>query len=103
MSLSRSRISPRNRNSGCESLTRGLFARSPEPPPAQLNLRFRQGNRWGRWRGVIAGIGAALLLASPAVAADKLTVLLDWFINPDHAPLVIAKEGGYFARHNLDV
>ena len=37
-------------------------------------------------------------LASPALAADKLTVLLDWFVNPDHAPLVIAKEGGYFAR-----
>jgi putative hydroxymethylpyrimidine transport system substrate-binding protein len=41
--------------------------------------------------------------AGPAFAADKLTVLLDWFVNPDHAPLVIAKEGGFFARHNLDV
>src|SRR3954470_5853208 len=41
--------------------------------------------------------------AGPAAAADKLTVLLDWFVNPDHAPLVIAKEGGYFARHGLDV
>jgi len=41
--------------------------------------------------------------AGPAIAADKLTVLLDWFVNPDHAPLVIAQEGGFFARHNLDV
>ena len=39
----------------------------------------------------------------PALAADKLTVLLDWYVNPDHAPLVIAKEGGYFAREGLDV
>jgi putative hydroxymethylpyrimidine transport system substrate-binding protein len=39
----------------------------------------------------------------PASAADKLTVLLDWYVNPDHAPLVIAKEGGYFAKHDLDV
>jgi putative hydroxymethylpyrimidine transport system substrate-binding protein len=48
---------------------------------------------------------AALMMSAPASAAgpDKLTVLLDWFVNPDHAPLVIAKEGGYFARHNLDV
>jgi putative hydroxymethylpyrimidine transport system substrate-binding protein len=46
---------------------------------------------------------AALLLAPPAVAADKLTVLLDWYINPDHAPLVVAEEGGYFAKQNLDV
>lgn len=43
------------------------------------------------------------LIASPALAADKLTVLLEWFVNPDHAPLVIAKEKGFFERHGLDV
>lgn len=51
----------------------------------------------------LAVLVAALLSASSAHAADKLTVLLDWFVNPDHAPLVIAKEGGYFERHGLDV
>ncbi len=45
----------------------------------------------------------ALLIPLEVHAADKLTVMLDWFVNPDHAPLVIAKEGGYFARHGLDV
>ncbi len=44
-----------------------------------------------------------VLFAAPVSAADKLTVILDWFVNPDHAPLVVAKEGGYFARHDLDV
>jgi putative hydroxymethylpyrimidine transport system substrate-binding protein len=44
-----------------------------------------------------------LFLATPVAAQDKLTVLLDWFVNPDHAPLVIAKERGYFARENLEV
>jgi putative hydroxymethylpyrimidine transport system substrate-binding protein len=48
-------------------------------------------------------LAALWLAAGPASAADKLTVLLDWFVNPDHAPLVIAKEGGYFERHGLDV
>jgi len=43
------------------------------------------------------------LLATPAHAADKLTVLLDWFVNPDHAPLVVAKEQGYFEKQGLDV
>jgi putative hydroxymethylpyrimidine transport system substrate-binding protein len=38
-----------------------------------------------------------------AHAADKVTVLLDWFLNPDHAALVIAKARGLFARRNLDV
>ena len=39
----------------------------------------------------------------PAVAADRLTVLLDWFLNPDHAPLVIAKQKGFFNAAGLDV
>jgi len=40
---------------------------------------------------------------SPAFAADKLTILLDWFVNPDHAPLIVAQEKGYFADAGLDV
>ncbi|CDN54668.1 Hydroxymethylpyrimidine ABC transporter substrate-binding component [Neorhizobium galegae bv. officinalis bv. officinalis str. HAMBI 1141] len=44
-------------------------------------------------------------LATPisAQAADKLSVLLEWFVNPDHAPMVIAKERGLFGDANLDV
>jgi len=52
---------------------------------------------------VFAAAVAALLAAQPTFAADKLTVLLDWDVNPDHAPLVIAKEDGYFAKEGLDV
>lgn len=46
---------------------------------------------------------AGLGLAAPAAAAEKMTVLLDWFVNPDHAPLVVAKEKGFFADAGLDV
>lgn len=50
------------------------------------------------------GLTAALAVAtSPALAADKLTVLLDWFVNPDHAPLIIAQQKGFFAAEGLDV
>jgi len=52
---------------------------------------------------LLGAAAALLLLAAPAAAADKVTVLLDWFVNPDHAPLVIAKEAGYFERHGLEV
>ncbi|MQY44256.1 ABC transporter ATP-binding protein [Epibacterium sp. SM1969] len=45
----------------------------------------------------------ALTVASPAVAADKMTLLLDWFLNPDHGPIIIAQENGYFADQNLEV
>ena len=44
-----------------------------------------------------------LLGTANAQAADKLTLLLDWFINPDHAPLFVAQEQGYFAAHGLEV
>jgi putative hydroxymethylpyrimidine transport system substrate-binding protein len=44
-----------------------------------------------------------LLAAAPAQAQDRLTVMLDWFVNPDHAPLIIAQERGYFADAGLEV
>ena len=46
---------------------------------------------------------AACLVAQPALAADRLTVMLDWFVNPDHGPLIIAEKKGYFAAHDLEV
>ena len=51
---------------------------------------------------VIAGL-AALLISAPVQAADKVTLLFDWFINPDHGPVIIAQEKGYFADQGLDV
>jgi putative hydroxymethylpyrimidine transport system substrate-binding protein len=44
-----------------------------------------------------------LACAGPASAADKLTVLLDWFVNPNHGPLIVAQELGAFQRQGLDV
>jgi putative hydroxymethylpyrimidine transport system substrate-binding protein len=43
------------------------------------------------------------LTGLPAHAAEKMTVLLDWFVNPDHAPLIIAREKGFFKDAGLDV
>ncbi|MDA0229924.1 MAG: ABC transporter substrate-binding protein [Proteobacteria bacterium] len=55
-------------------------------------------------RSFLLPVTLVLLLASTgAQANDKLTLLLDWFINPDHAPLLVAQERGYFAAHGLDV
>ena len=54
------------------------------------------------------GLSLAITLASMSIvpaafAADKLTVMLEWFVNPDHAPLIVAKERGYFAEQGLEV
>ena len=45
----------------------------------------------------------AFTTITPAKAAEDLTVLLDWFVNPDHAPLVIARDKNYFADSGLTV
>ena len=57
-----------------------------------------------------AGIKSALLAGmmvagtiAPAAATDKITLLLDWFVNPDHGPIIIAEEKGYFKDAGLDV
>lgn len=44
-----------------------------------------------------------LALTGTANAADKMTLILDWFVNPDHGPIVVAQEKGYFADVGLEV
>ena len=44
-----------------------------------------------------------ILFCSPSKASDEIKVMLDWFINPDHAPLYIAYENGYFENENIKV
>ncbi len=43
------------------------------------------------------------ITASPALALDKMTVILDWFVNPDHGPVILAEELGYFKEAGLEV
>ena len=50
-----------------------------------------------------AALLLAFLAATPALAEDKITLMLDWFVNPDHGPIVIAEEKGFFAEQGLEV
>jgi len=62
-------------------------------------------------RGLLACLAAALALcaaplgASPLHAAEpaRLTLVLDWLINPDQAPVLIAETQGYFKDAGLEV
>ena len=45
----------------------------------------------------------SLCISVSAQAKDKLTLMLDWFVNPDHAAIIVAQQKGYFAEQNLDV
>ena len=61
-----------------------------------------------RLAALLALIAAAIApLAHAQTSAppppEKLDVLLDWYVNPDHAPLVVTLERGYFREAGLDV
>lgn len=51
----------------------------------------------------LALASAPIASPSPAYAQEKLTVLLDWFVNPDHGPLIVAQELGYYGDEGLEV
>ncbi|MGD8372067.1 MAG: ABC transporter substrate-binding protein, partial [Syntrophobacterales bacterium] len=38
-----------------------------------------------------------------ATAGDRVSCMLDWFPNPDHAPLYLAQAKGFFAEEGLEV
>lgn len=40
---------------------------------------------------------------SRASAAQELTLMLDWFVNPDHGPLIVAQQQGLFKEQGLDI
>lgn len=56
-------------------------------------------------RLLAAGLALLGLLSiqGAARAQDGMTVILDWFVNPDHAPLFVAQEAGYFRDAGLKV
>jgi putative hydroxymethylpyrimidine transport system substrate-binding protein len=59
-------------------------------------------------RAVLLLLSLALLAPSTwaedkSAETKKLVVMLDWFVNPDHAALVVAQEMGLFAAQGLEV
>lgn len=54
-------------------------------------------------KNTVCGLLLGAMLASQANAAEKLTLVLDWYINPDHAPIMVAEQTGAFKAEGLDV
>jgi len=51
----------------------------------------------------LCGLMLSAALAGNAAAAEKLTLVLDWYINPDHAPIMVAEQIGAFKAEGLEV
>jgi NitT/TauT family transport system substrate-binding protein len=45
----------------------------------------------------------AILLAGPALAADKVTLMLNWYVYGEHAPFYYGKEKGFFSAQGIDL
>ncbi len=45
----------------------------------------------------------AMAVSSPAMAGEKLSLMLDWFPNVDHLPIYVAQEKGYFREAGIEV
>ena len=51
-------------------------------------------------------LAAALILSvpfGPSRAADKATLLLNWYLYAEHAPFFLGKERGYFEKEGIDL
>ncbi|HKK35568.1 MAG TPA: ABC transporter substrate-binding protein [Paracoccaceae bacterium] len=51
----------------------------------------------------LSGLLMGAALASTAAAQTEMSVALDWFVNPNHGPLIVAQELGYFEEAGLEV
>ncbi|MEI7804003.1 MAG: ABC transporter substrate-binding protein [Hyphomicrobiales bacterium] len=51
---------------------------------------------------ILVTIGA-ILLAGPAFAADKVILMLNWYVYGEHAPFYYGKEKGIFAAEGIDL
>lgn len=43
------------------------------------------------------------LFSSSLSAKQKVSLMLDWFVNPDHAAIIVAQQKGFFAENGLEV
>jgi len=53
-------------------------------------------------KGFLAAV-FAVLLAGPAFAADKVTLMLNWYVYGEHAPFYYGKEKGFFKDAGIDL
>ena len=71
---------------------------------SELQTLSACGARMRRWMTrMILLLASAAAITAPATAQDKLSLILDWFVNPDHGPVIIAKERGFFTNAGLEV
>src|ERR1700761_2138851 len=52
---------------------------------------------------IMLGFAASVAVAIPARAADKVTLMLNWYIYGEHAPFYYGLVKGYYAAEGIDL
>lgn len=52
---------------------------------------------------VVVGVILYVLFSPSLQASQKLVLILDWFVNPNHAPIFVAQDQGFFKKYGLEV
>jgi len=56
-----------------------------------------------RWLCLVMVLLSIHLIPGTGIAAERLTLMLDWFPNVDHLPIYLAQQQGDFANKGLDI
>ena len=56
-----------------------------------------------RWFYFLMLIVTLPIMAGSGIAAERLTLMLDWFPNVDHLPIYLAQQRGDFAKRGLEI
>ena len=51
----------------------------------------------------ILAVAATLAFTAPAAAADKVVLMLNWYVYGEHAPFYYGKEKGFYATEGIDL
>lgn len=57
----------------------------------------------GAFEKIAAAIGLVAALATPALAADKVDVQLDWVVRGNHAMFFVARDKGFFTENGVEI
>ena len=52
---------------------------------------------------LLFGISISVEASPQPQKLTKISLMLDWFVNPNHGPIIIAQERGYFKQHGIEV
>ena len=50
-----------------------------------------------RYFSILIGLTASFT----SLAKEKISLMLDWYVNPDHAAIIVAQQKGFFEKNNI--